>query len=381
MKHRTLVSAFAIASLFASWAEAADGKWMDGKVTYKFAGVDKVFDDPADACKAGVAELAKSGNKKTFVSVKDGTSSTMMTCALKESDGKPFDQVNILTKILQCPGDTTAKSTNNSGNFADIKCKCDDKKGCPAPGTPATKTPDVKPVVTGKWMDGVVTYKIGGVDKAFDVPADACKAGVAELAKSGNKKTFVSVKDGTSSTTMTCALKESDGKPFDQVNILTKVLQCPGDTTAKSQTNSGEFADIKCKCDDKKGCPAPGAPATKTPDVKPVITGKWMDGTTTYKIGGVDKVFDAAADACKAGVAELAKAGNKKTFVSVKDGTSSTMMTCALKESDGKPFDQVNIVTKVLKCPAETTAKSQTNSGEWADVKCKCDDKKGCPTK
>ncbi len=377
MKSRTSVLVFATAIFAASFAEA-DGNWMDGKVTYKFAGVDKAFDSPAEACKAGVAQLAKSGNKKTFVSVKEGTSSTMMTCMLKESDGKDFEQSNVITKVLECPADTTAKSTNNSGKFADIRCKCDDKKGCPAPGAVAAKTPETKPALTGKWMDGVVTYKIGGVDKAFDAPADACKAGVAQLAKSGNKKTFVSVKDGTSSTMMTCMLKESDGKDFEQANVVTKVLVCPGDTTAKSTNNSGQFADIKCKCDDKAGCPAPGAAATKTPDTKPAVTGNWMDGVPTYKFAGVDKVFDVPADACKAGVDQLAKSGNKKTFVSVKEGTSSTMMTCMLKESDGKSFEQANVVTKVLKCPAGTTVKSTNNSGQWADIKCKCDDK-GCP--
>jgi hypothetical protein len=253
MKTVSLV-VFAIAMVVASRAEA-DGKWMDGKVTYKIGGVAQAFTDPADACKAGVANLVKSGNKKTYVSVKEGTSSTMMTCVLKESDGSPFEQSNIITKVLDCPEGTTSRSTNNSGNFADIKCKCDDKKGCPAPGRPQIKMPDVKPAVTGNWMDGKVTYKIGGVDKAFDDPADACKAGVANLVKAGNKKTYASVKEGTSSTMMTCVLKESDGSPFEQSNIVTKVLQCPEGTTSRSTNNSGNFADVRCKCDDKKGCP------------------------------------------------------------------------------------------------------------------------------
>ena len=54
MKNRTSILVFAIASFAASLAEA-DGNWMDGKVTYKFAGVDKAIDTPAEACKAGVA--------------------------------------------------------------------------------------------------------------------------------------------------------------------------------------------------------------------------------------------------------------------------------------------------------------------------------------
>lgn len=112
---------------------AAGDKWMDGSVTYKFAGIDTHFADPADACKAGVEDLAKHGNKKTYESVKEGTSSTMMTCVLKESDGSIFEQANVLTKILECPETTTAKSTDNSGEFAKIRCHCDDaKKGCPA---------------------------------------------------------------------------------------------------------------------------------------------------------------------------------------------------------------------------------------------------------
>ncbi len=132
MKQLASVLVFAVASIATSSAHA-DGKWMDGKVTYKIGGVDTAFSDPADACKAGVALLAKSGNKKTYVSVKEGTSTTMMTCLLKESDGKPFEQSNVVTKVLKCPEGTAAKSTTNSGDFADVKCKCDDKKGCPKP--------------------------------------------------------------------------------------------------------------------------------------------------------------------------------------------------------------------------------------------------------
>ncbi len=106
------------------------------------------------------------------------------------------------------------------------------------------------------WMDGVVTYKVPGIDTAFTDPAEACKAEVALLAKSGNKKTFEGVKEGTSSTSMTCLLKESDGAPFEQTNIITKVLKCPETTSARSTDNSGEFAKIRCHCDDKAGCPA-----------------------------------------------------------------------------------------------------------------------------
>jgi hypothetical protein len=231
----------------------ADGKFMEGQVRYKIGGDATLFVRPEDACKASVAQLAKSGNKKTFVSVKEGTSSTTMTCVLKESDGKPFDQQNIITKVLECPAGTTAKSTNNSGNFADVKCSCPDK-GCPdnKSTVKADVKPEVKPSMEG-WLEGTVTYKTGGVDKAFPRAEDACQAQVALLAKSGNKKTFVSVKEGTSSTTMTCVLKESDGKPFEQLNIVTKVLACPAGTSAKSQTNSGNFADVKCKCE--RACP------------------------------------------------------------------------------------------------------------------------------
>jgi hypothetical protein len=124
--------AFLVTVVTASAAMAAGGdKWIDGKVTYKYAGVDPHFPDPADACKAGVEDLAKRGNKKSFVGVKEGTSSTMMTCLLKESDGSPFEQTNVITKVLECPATTSARSTDNSGEFAKIRCRCDTKKGCP----------------------------------------------------------------------------------------------------------------------------------------------------------------------------------------------------------------------------------------------------------
>jgi hypothetical protein len=113
-------------------------QWIDGVVTYKVPGVDTHFTDPAEACKAEVDDLAKHGNKKTYVSVKEGTSSTMMTCNLKESDGSPFEQQNIITKVLECPATSTARSTDNSGDFAKIKCHCDTDK-CPAPATPPKK--------------------------------------------------------------------------------------------------------------------------------------------------------------------------------------------------------------------------------------------------
>jgi hypothetical protein len=248
--------AFVAAMIAVVPAAYAEDKWMDGTVTYKIGGVDTHFTVPADACKAGVAELVKRGNKKTYVSVKEGTSSTMMTCVLKESDGALSEQTNIITKVLQCPDTTTARSTDNSGNFASIRCRCDDKAGCPAPGKAPAPKADPKPTVAGDWVDGKVTYKIGGVDTHFTVPADACKAGVAELVKHGNKKTYVSVKEGTSSTMMTCVLKETDGSISEQTNIVSKVLQCPATTSARSTDNSGELSSMRCKCD-SKGCPKP----------------------------------------------------------------------------------------------------------------------------
>jgi hypothetical protein len=108
-------------------------KWVDGTPSYKVSGVDTHFATPEEACKAGVDDLAKHGNHKTYDSVKDGTSSTMMTCVLKEADGSPFEQTNSITKILECPETTSPRSTDNSGDFAKIRCHCDDdKKGCPA---------------------------------------------------------------------------------------------------------------------------------------------------------------------------------------------------------------------------------------------------------
>jgi hypothetical protein len=136
-----ILKALTIVLAMTAAATAGGGdKWIDGTVTYKFAGIDTHFPAPADACKAGVDDLAKHGNKKTYDSVKEGTSSTMMTCVLKESDGTPFEQQNVITKILECPDTTTAKSTDNSGEFSKIRCHCDDaKKGCPAPKKPAAK--------------------------------------------------------------------------------------------------------------------------------------------------------------------------------------------------------------------------------------------------
>jgi hypothetical protein len=124
--------AVVMATAFAAMAAGGD-KWIDGSVTYKYAGVDTHFADPADACKAGVDDLAKHGNQKSFVGVKEGTSSTMMTCLLKESDGSPFEQLNVISKILECPVGSSARSTDNSGEFSKMRCKCDDPKKCPAP--------------------------------------------------------------------------------------------------------------------------------------------------------------------------------------------------------------------------------------------------------
>jgi hypothetical protein len=122
---------FACIALVLATGTAAADKWVNGTVTFKFAGIDTHFPVPEDACKAGVDDLAKHGNKKTFDSVKEGTSSTMMTCVLKESDGSIFEQANVITKILECPDTTTARSTDNSGEFSKMRCRCDDKKGCP----------------------------------------------------------------------------------------------------------------------------------------------------------------------------------------------------------------------------------------------------------
>ena len=111
----------------------AEPQWMDGTVSYKFAGVDPKTATPDDACKAGVDDLAKKGNKKTFVSVKDGTSSTSMTCVVKEADGATTELTNTISKILDCPDGTSARSTDNSGEFSKMRCRCDDAKGCPKP--------------------------------------------------------------------------------------------------------------------------------------------------------------------------------------------------------------------------------------------------------
>ena len=132
MKHLLLAAVVGLA--MTATASAGGEKWMDGKVTYKFAGLDPHFTAPADACKAGVDDLAKHGNKKTFDSVKDGSSSTTLTCVVKESDGSSTELGNVVTKLLECPDTTSARSTDNSGEFSKMRCRCDDtKKGCPKP--------------------------------------------------------------------------------------------------------------------------------------------------------------------------------------------------------------------------------------------------------
>jgi hypothetical protein len=102
-------------------------------VSYKFAGVDPKVATPDVAGKAGVKDLAKHGNKKTFVSSKGGTSSTAMTCVLKEADGTTGGLVNTVSKTRDCPETTSPRSTDNSGEFSKVRCHCDDAKGCPAP--------------------------------------------------------------------------------------------------------------------------------------------------------------------------------------------------------------------------------------------------------
>jgi hypothetical protein len=85
----------------------------------------------------------------------------------------------------------------------------------------------------------------------FKTPEEACKAGIDDMAAHGNKKQLVKVKDGSSSTTLSCAINESE-----QGNAITKVLECPATTSARSTDNSGEFSKMRCRCDDaKKGCP------------------------------------------------------------------------------------------------------------------------------
>ena len=251
MKIFVWLVAMVVASLGSVTSAVAEAKWMDGKVVYKAGGIDTEFTDPADACKASAAALTKAGNKKTYVSTKPGTSSTAVTCVLKEADGKPFEQTNQISKVLLCPATTSARSTDNSGEFSKMRCKCEDKAGCPKPG--AVAKVDVKPTVAGNWVDGKVAFKTGGVDTQFATAEEACKASAAALTKAGNKKTYEGTKPGTSSTSVTCLLKESDGKPFEQTNQVSKLLVCPATTNARSTDNSGEFDSMRCKCD--KVCP------------------------------------------------------------------------------------------------------------------------------
>lgn len=136
-----LVLAAAVTTVSAGGGSKAKDQWVDGTVSYKYAGIDTHFAAPEEACKAGVEDLAKHGNKKTYDSVKEGSSSTAMTCVLKETDGSISEQGNIVSKLLECPETTSPRSTDNSGEFSKMRCHCDDaKKGCPA----AAKKPAAK---------------------------------------------------------------------------------------------------------------------------------------------------------------------------------------------------------------------------------------------
>jgi hypothetical protein len=57
-------------------------------------------------------------------------------------------------------------------------------------------------------------------------------------------------------------------------------------------------------------------------------------------------------------------------------------MTCVLKDLDSKAksqWDQVDSVTKLVKCLDGTDAISDDNSGTFVSLKCRCDPDKGCP--
>ncbi len=135
--------------------------------------------------------------------------------------------------------------------------------GISAAASAVSAGPKAKPKAKAPWIDGTVSYKFAGVDPHFVTPDEACKAGVDDLAKHGNKKTFVSVKDGTTSTAMTCVVKESEGATSELANTVSKLLECPATTSPRSTDNSGEFSKMRCHCDEAKGCPAPAKPAAK----------------------------------------------------------------------------------------------------------------------
>src|SRR6185436_11417024 len=116
-------------------ASAGDGEFYDGALKFTSAGISKEFDSAAEACQAGAQELASHGNHQQYVSVKTGTRDNMMTCVLKDLDAKDkhvWDQVDSVTKLVKCEDGSLGVSTDNSGAFSTLKCRCDPTKGCPA---------------------------------------------------------------------------------------------------------------------------------------------------------------------------------------------------------------------------------------------------------
>jgi hypothetical protein len=139
-----LVSVFVLQA-----AVAAADDYVDGTTVYRWSGVATEFPTPEAACKAGVAELAKNGNKQEFLSVKAGTDDKSMSCVLRDLLAKPpsvWTQQNLVAKLVKCPPTTSVRSVDNSGTFASQRCHCDDAvHGCPG-AAPPPQAPAGRPV-------------------------------------------------------------------------------------------------------------------------------------------------------------------------------------------------------------------------------------------
>jgi len=140
-------------------AMAGDGdQFYDGELKFTAAGVSKEFDSAEAACQAGAKDLQDHGNHQQYVKTKNGTTDDAMTCVLKDLDAKDkhvWDQVNSVTKFVKCQDGSHGISTDNSGKFSTVKCRCDATKGCPtkppaagsaAPPPPKKKSCPVTPV-------------------------------------------------------------------------------------------------------------------------------------------------------------------------------------------------------------------------------------------
>jgi hypothetical protein len=112
---------------------SADDEFYEGKLKFRSAGTLTEFDDANAACQAGVKQLESQGNHQQFLRTKEGTDDKKITCVLKNLNlkAKPeWDQIDSVTKLVKCNDGTEGISTDRSGTFVSLKCRCPDS-GCP----------------------------------------------------------------------------------------------------------------------------------------------------------------------------------------------------------------------------------------------------------